>query len=229
MEIIVALDFSSQEEIIDIATKLDPSMCFVKVGLEGFILGGPQLIDELHKMGHRIFLDLKLDDIPETIRRAVNQICSLGVWGTTVHTKTGPEGMAAAFRASDESENRVYLFGVTVLTSMNEEDMYDIGIDHMFTLKQYVMRLADMAWNKPCYFDGIVCSVHEAPYIKQISQDILVISPGIRMKRCQDDQKRVATIDKAINNGVDFAVIGREITRAEDPAEALNNFYKECE
>lgn len=231
MEIIVALDFSSEKEIINVASKLDPNTCFVKVGLEGFILSGPRLVDNLTKMGHKIFLDLKLDDIPETIYRAVKQICSLDVWGTTIHTKTGVEGMAAARRAAEELENNVYthIFGITVLTSMNEEDLYDIGIDRAFSLQQYVMRMSDLAWNKPCYLDGVVCSAREARYIRQIGgEDIIIISPGIRKFRGKDDQKRIATINDAIDNGVDFAVIGREITRAADPAKALNEFYNEC-
>lgn len=225
MQIIVALDLPSPGGILELSQKLDPGKCFVKLGLEGFIAGGPELVKKIHQQGHEIFLDLKLDDIPTTIAHAITQISGLGVWGTTIHTKTGVKGLIAADIAADDAHHPLNLFGVTVLTSMDVNDLSGIGVN--MGVSEYVGYLASTAWK--CGLDGVVCSVRDVARLKEeINTYGTVVCPGIRMEQPKDDQVRTATIDEALEVDVDYAVIGREITRADDPTKALDRIYEAC-
>ena len=225
-KIIIALDFSSQNPALELVEKLDPSKCRLKVGKELFTRFGPQLVERLQMRGFEVFLDLKFHDIPNTTSAAVAAAADLGVWMVNVHA-SGGEKMMTACRERLEAfgKDRPLLIAVTVLTSMNADDLAGIGITD--SLETQVSRLATLTKN--CGLDGVVCSAREAPKLKaEQGADFKLITPGIRpLTADKGDQQRIMTPTDALKAGSDFLVIGRPITQASDPLAALEAIHSE--
>lgn len=219
--VVVALDFEQQSSALNLVSQLDPALCRLKVGKEMFTHFGPQFVKELQQRKFDVFLDLKFHDIPNTVAKAVKAAADLGVWMVNVHASGGSRMMSAAREALvSYGTDKPLLIAVTVLTSMEQSDLLELGIT--LTPEQQVLKLA--ALTKQAGLDGVVCSAQEATLLKQqFGQDFCLVTPGIRPAfATQDDQKRVMTPAQAINAGVDYMVIGRPITKAAQPLDALN-------
>lgn len=218
-KVIVALDYANKTQCLDLVKRLEPSQCRLKIGKEMFTLFGPQLVEQLHQMGFQVFLDLKFHDIPNTVAKAVAAAASLGVWMVNVHAFGGIRMMEAAKAALLNVEQAPLLIAVTVLTSMENSDIAEVGVHR--TTGQQAEHLAQLA--AQCELDGVVCSAQEASYIKaQCGDDFLCVTPGIRPAGAEgDDQRRIVTPAVALQNGSDYLVIGRPITQASDPQLAL--------
>lgn len=215
--IIVALDFSSAQQALDLAARLDPALCRVKVGKELFTAAGPQLVAKLMASGFEVFLDLKFHDIPSTVANACKVAAGMGVWMMNIHALGGRRMLSAARDAVPVGSSK--LIAVTLLTSMERSDLSDIGLER--EPQEVVTRLAGLA--RDCGLDGVVCSALEAPGLRKTMGDsFCLVTPGIRPANAtMDEQKRVSTPRQAIENGVDYLVIGRPITQAEDPVSTL--------
>ncbi len=223
--IIVALDFASVSEAMEFANQLDPSLCRVKVGKELFTLGGPQLVEQLHQLGLQVFLDLKYHDIPNTVAAAVRASAELGVWMVDLHVGGGSRMMQAAREALEDFSTPPLLIGVTVLTSMSEEDLAELG--HSESPKERVLKLAALAQSSG--LDGVVCSAQECEALRQqCGDDFTLVTPGIRLAGDDaGDQRRVVTPVDAMQGGSSYLVIGRSITRAEDPVATLVRIHSD--
>ena len=220
MSIIVALDAKSQYDALTIAEQLDPALCRVKVGKELFTHEGPSVVKALHDKGFEVFLDLKFHDIPNTTAQAVCAAADMGVWMVNVHASGGARMMEAARQALESyGKDAPLLTAVTVLTSMDASDLAGVGIN--LTPAEHAERLALLT--KQCGLDGVVCSAHEAKALKAVcGQEFKLVTPGIRPVGSEvGDQRRIMTPQQAIEVGVDYMVIGRPITRSEDPALTL--------
>lgn len=218
--VIVACDFDNQQSALSFADRLDPSMCKLKIGKEMFTYFGPELVKKLIARGYDVFLDLKFHDIPNTVAKACIAAADMGVWMLNVHASGGPQMLQKARQALDSfGPQRPKLTAVTVLTSMDTAQLNSIGIAG--EPMQQVMRLAELT--QQAGIDGVVCSAQEAAALKQhCGDDFLLVTPGIRPQGADlGDQKRVMTPPQAIELGVDYLVIGRPITQAEDPVAAL--------
>ncbi|MBA1250589.1 orotidine-5'-phosphate decarboxylase [Pseudomonas luteola] len=217
--IIVALDFPTAEGALALADQLDPAQCRVKVGKELFTSHGRPVIEALHAKGFEVFLDLKFHDIPNTTAMAVKAAAEQGVWMVNVHCSGGLRMMAACRETLDTlSGPKPLLIGVTVLTSMEREDLAGIGLD--IDPKEQVLRLAGLA--ERAGMDGLVCSAQEASSLKTAHPSLQLVTPGIRPAgSALDDQRRILTPREALEAGSDYLVIGRPISRASDPAAAL--------
>jgi len=218
--IIVALDFSSAEEAESLAARLDPKLCRVKVGKELFTRAGPALIERLQERGFQVFLDLKFHDIPNTVGGACRAAAELGVWMVNVHALGGRPMLEAARAAVDARPGpRPLVVAVTILTSMSREDMAEVGITG--DPEYQVVNLAKIAAQSG--MDGVVCSAHEAPMLREKhGREFRLVTPGIRPAGASaDDQKRVMTPAKAVAAGSDYLVVGRPVTRADDPVSVL--------
>ena len=227
--IIIALDAQTQQEALSLVHELPGAKIF-KVGLTLFISEGPSLLREIQKQGKKIFLDLKLHDIPHQIGGAIKAGIGYNVHMMTLHASGGREMMAKAAEAAETAAkqsglSKPLLLAVTVLTSLKQEQLKEIGMDDR--VGEQVLRLARLA--KENGMDGVVCSPQEIDIIKgEFGQDFLVISPGIRPTwAAAQDQKRILTPAKAIAKGVDYMVIGRPITQAPSPAEAFLKIEEE--
>jgi orotidine-5'-phosphate decarboxylase len=211
--IIVALDFSSARQALDLAARLDPELCRIKVGKELFTATGPQLVAKLMDLRFEVFLDLKFHDIPNTVANACKVAAGMGVWMMNVHAMGGRRMLSAAREAVPVGSAK--LIAVTLLTSMERSDLSDIGLEQDPT--EVVARLARLA--RDCGLDGVVCSALEAPSLRETMGDgFCLVTPGIRPVNADlNEQKRVTTPREAIENGADFLVVGRPITQAEDP------------
>ena len=218
-KIIVALDYPTMAAAISLAKQLDPNRCKLKVGKELFTRSGPQAVEQLTAMGFDIFLDLKYHDIPSTVAKACRAAADLGVWMMNVHTLGGPAMMTAARDALANDTQRPLLIGVTLLTSMDEQTFQHIGLTG--TISETVLRLADMA--EQSGLDGVVCSAQEATTLRaQHGQQFQLVTPGIRPAHSDTgDQHRTMTPLEAIDAGSSYLVIGRPITAAENPMQAL--------
>ncbi len=219
--IIVALDFSDRKDAISLATQLDPSQCRLKVGKEMFTHFGPDFIRELHKMSFDVFLDLKFHDIPNTVAKACKAAADLGVWMINCHASGGLAMMEQARDALTEFGEDAPLFtAVTVLTSMSAEDLLQTGIN--MSVADRVKLLARLT--QQAGLDGIVCSALEANELRNhLGDDFLLVTPGIRpANSATDDQKRIMTPARAIASGSSYLVIGRPITKADDPMKSLS-------
>ncbi|GMG88455.1 orotidine-5'-phosphate decarboxylase [Biformimicrobium ophioploci] len=226
--IIVALDYPSAEEALQMAARLDPALCRVKVGKELFTSEGPDLVRALVEKGFDVFLDLKFHDIPNTVAGAVRAAARLGVWMVNVHATGGEKMMRAAAEALTEfGENRPLLTAVTVLTSTSPEELAPVGIDR--GLREQVVALASLA--KQCGLDGVVCSAEEASMLRDaIGENFSLVTPGIRpLGSDRGDQQRIVTPSQAMKNGSTYLVIGRPITKAESPVDALRNINDELQ
>lgn len=201
--------------------RVTPSLCCLKIGASLFTQLGPDFVRELTAQGFLIFLDLKFHDIPNTVFEACTAAANLGVWMLNVHVSGGIDMMKAARRAIDvlTPEKRPLLIGVTMLTSMNDDDLRSIGIQD--SMENTVLRMSYTA--KICGLDGVVCSAKEAQLLrKNIGDHFLLVTPGIRLEtNSNDDQKRVMTPQDALTAGVDYLVMGRSITQVADPVIVL--------
>lgn len=223
--IIVALDFSTREAALALADRLDPSLCRVKVGKELFTSSASGIVEALNARGFEVFLDLKFHDIPNTTAMAVKAAADMGVWMVNVHCSGGLRMMSACREVLEQqSGQKPLLIGVTVLTSMEREDLAGIGLD--VDPQEQVLRLAGLA--QKAGMDGLVCSALEAPALKASYPGLHLVTPGIRPAgSAQDDQRRILTPRQALEAGSDYLVIGRPISQAADPAQALEQIVAE--
>ena len=221
-DVIIACDFKSKEELFQFLAPFKGENPYLKIGMEIFYKEGPALVKELHAMGFKIFLDLKLHDIPNTVEKAMRNLGELGVEITNVHAAGGIKMMEAARRGLDASETgkKTELIAVTMLTSISEETLHEELLINEH-LKDVVKKYALNA--KAAGLQGVVCSALEAPIIKELG--LISVTPGIRFADDSvNDQKRVATPAYAKELGSTYIVVGRSITAAEDPLAA----YKRC-
>lgn len=223
--IIVALDYAEAKPALALTERLAPAMCRVKVGKELFTAEGPQLVEALVNKGFGVFLDLKFHDIPNTTAKACEAAARLGVWMVNVHASGGRAMMETAREALEKSASRPLLIAVTILTSMDEAALTEIGMGD--GVLGSVTRLATLAQQSG--LDGVVCSAQEAPQLRQtLGSDFKLVTPGIRPRDASlDDQSRVVTPAQAITNGSSYLVIGRPITKAPDPLAALHAIHAE--
>jgi len=225
-KIIVALDSSGFKQALKLANQLDPQACRLKVGKELFTAAGPSVVRELHGLGFEIFLDLKFHDIPNTTAKACAVAAELGVWMVNVHASGGRAMMERCVEElNDFGADRPRLVGVTVLTSLNEVELKEVGVSR--SPNEQVLLLAQLAQSSG--LDGVVCSAREAQQLRQhLDDSFLLVTPGIRPKTSDaNDQKRIATPSEALESGVDYLVIGRPITQAENPRLALLDINNE--
>lgn len=221
LSIIVALDAKSQYDALKIVEQLDPTLCRVKVGKELFTHEGPSVVKKLQEQNFEVFLDLKFHDIPNTTAQAVCAAADLGVWMVNVHASGGRNMMETCVERLKAGNYQTQLIAVTVLTSMGREDLKDIGLD--IEPVEHVKRLAKLT--KESGLDGVVCSAQEAKILRElIGQDFSLVTPGIRPEGSNaDDQKRIVTPKQAMLDGSTHLVIGRPITKAENPTEMLKS------
>tara|TARA_B100001057_G_C22629767_1_gene863934 strand:+ start:56 stop:751 length:696 start_codon:yes stop_codon:yes gene_type:complete len=221
-KVIVALDYEQEREALSFVDKIDPKSCRLKVGKEMFTLFGPDFVRQLHSKGFSVFLDLKFHDIPNTCSKAVRAAAELGVWMVNVHASGGERMMVASREILDSYGNeRPLLIGVTVLTSMEKQDLAGIGL--ALEPREQVIRLAQLTQN--CGLDGVVCSAQESPMLKEkLGQEFKLVTPGIRpIGSAASDQKRIMTPTEAIDSGSDYLVIGRPITQSDNPSKVLDD------
>ncbi|MCP4291879.1 MAG: orotidine-5'-phosphate decarboxylase [bacterium] len=231
--VITALDVPGQDEALNLADKLGTGGGFVKVGLELFSAAGPSVVRELRQKDRNVFLDLKYHDIPNTVASAARQAAAMGASFCTMHASAGRSAITAAAEALATAELpegavRPALLAVTVLTSLSEEEISEVRPSDD-NLDDSVQRLARLAWDCGC--DGLVCSPADLPKLRDaVGDEPLVITPGIRMAgAATDDQHRVTTPRMAVDSGADFLVVGRPISKADDPAAALNAIAQDME
>lgn len=223
--IVVALDYDNAADAIALADRLNPSECRLKVGKELFTSSGPAVVEQLMKRDFEVFLDLKFHDIPNTCAKAVKAAAELGVWMVNVHASGGQRMMEAARNELEKYSSPPLLIGVTVLTSMDEQDLVGLGIDA--TPQQQVLKLAKLAQQSG--MDGVVCSAQEAQSLREQSGgDFCLVTPGIRPAgSAANDQRRIVTPVQALQWGSSYLVIGRPITQAQAPAEACAAILKD--
>lgn len=225
--VIVALDYPDEASSVALAKRLSPELCRLKIGKEAFTRSGPDLVRKLQGMGFEIFLDLKFHDIPNTVAGAVKAAAELGVWMVNVHAAGGRRMMEAARDSLAGFSTPPLLIGVTVLTSMSDEDLAEMGYTE--TAPQRVARLAGLV--AASGLDGVVSSAQETTDLrKNYPDNFALVTPGIRLAGdASGDQRRVVTPKDAIDNGADFLVIGRSITGANDPLAALQRVHEELQ
>ena len=216
--IIVAIDETVFERASEIIDCLDSKKCMVKIGSVAFNSMGHKIIRLAAEKGFEIFLDLKLHDIPNTVKKSIQGLVSLPINMLTIHTSGGKEMMMAAMKAV--SGTQIKIFGVTALTSLNNDDANQI---FQRTTSEQVNAMLDLA--EEAGIDGVVCSPHELELVSK-REAMLSITPGIRIQESDDDQKRVMTPREAIDLGADYLVIGRPITASKDIKKALNEIYQ---
>ena len=219
-KIVVALDFDHINKAEAFVEKLDPQLCRLKVGKEMFTHFGPSFVTGLVDKNYDVFLDLKFHDIPNTVAKACQAAADLGVWMVNVHASGGPKMMEHARKSLDKyATDKPLLIAVTVLTSMDQQQLNAIGINS--TADQQVLKLAKLTYD--CGLDGVVCSAQESSLLKSsIAQNFKLVTPGIRpVGSAKGDQIRVMTPKQAIQAGSDYLVIGRPITQSADPLATL--------
>ena len=226
-KVIVALDFSTADKALEFARRLDPKLCKLKIGKELFTAAGPDCVAKLVNAGFDVFLDLKFHDIPNTVASACKVAAQLGVWMLNVHVLGGRAMLTAARDAIDGESHKPRLIAVTLLTSMGSEDLHEIGV--LGEPQETVLRLARLAQTSG--LDGVVCSAQEAAMLRrELGYEFSLVTPGIRpAEASKDDQVRIMTPSDAIYMGASYLVIGRPITRAEDPLQVLNKINHEIE
>ena len=217
--IIIALDYPDTTPALALAQRLDPGLCRLKVGSELFVRSGPRLIEKLQNYGFEVFLDLKFHDIPRTVAAACKAAQELGVWMCNVHVLGGRKMLEAAREAVATSPRGPLLIAVTVLTSLAADDLQALGMSA--DVDRQVVRGARMA--QAAEFDGVVCSAQEAQLLRAAMGPLFcLVTPGIRPEgSAADDQSRIMTPRAAMQAGADFLVIGRPVTQAANPLEAL--------
>lgn len=216
--LIFALDVPSTEEAQQLVNKLGESVGFYKIGLELFMAGGYfELLDRLNRRGKKVFADLKFFDVPQTVKRAVARLAGRGAYFATVH------GNEAMLEAACEAKGDLRILAVTVLTSLDEKDLGDLGFE--CSPKELVLSRARRALEVGC--DGVVSSGLEAAELRsELGHKFLVVTPGIRPVANVDDQKRTVNVEQAFLNGADYIVVGRPIRDAPDPRVAAENIQR---
>lgn len=224
-KIVIALDFSNSQDALKFVEQLDPALCRLKVGKELFTAAGPHLVEGLIAKGFGVFLDLKFHDIPTTVAKACEAASRLGVWMLNVHASGGTAMMEAAREGVERSGAKPILIAVTVLTSMNQQMLNEIGVTG--TLSDQVLSLATLTQKSG--LDGVVCSAQEAPILrKAFGEKFCLVTPGIRpADAALDDQSRVVTPSQALALGSSYLVIGRPITKSKNPLETLKKINEE--
>jgi orotidine-5'-phosphate decarboxylase len=223
--IIVPLDYPDAASALEMAARLDPKACRVKVGKELFVAAGPAVVEKLHARGFEVFLDLKFHDIPNTVAGACRSAARLGVWMLNVHASGGEKMMQAAREAVDAAGARKpLLIAVTILTSLADAELARIGFAG--TAADNAERLARLA--QGAGMDGVVCSAEEAPRLRAATgAGFVLVTPGIRLENdARGDQARVVTPLDAVRRGADYLVIGRPITGAADPVATLDSIRR---
>lgn len=230
--LIVALDVATMEQLKNLVTTLGNSVSYYKVGMELFYAAGAETVTYLQEQGKSVFLDLKLHDIPNTVAQGVTSLTHLGAKLITLHSQGGPVMMAAAAKAATEAAEKLQverpkLLAVTVLTSFDDDAWTAIG--GQLPIRDQVIRLAKLA--KESGMDGVVASPLEAKAIREAcGEDFLIVTPGIRPSfAAANDQKRIATPKSALADGASKLVIGRPITKADNPQEAVRLIVEEME
>lgn len=224
-KIIVALDYATAAEALQLVQRLAPERCRLKVGLELYAAAGPDFARMLSARGFPVFLDLKFHDIPNTVAQACRQAAALGAWMLTVHCLGGSEMLRAASGAVAGMARRPLVVGVTVLTSMDSTQLSAVGVDD--DIDTQVMRLARLAAD--CGLDGVVAAPTEAARLRvRFPAPFRIVTPGIRTAGdAADDQRRFLTPAAAVRAGADYLVVGRPITRAPDPLAVLAAIERE--
>lgn len=224
-KVIVALDYADAASALALVEKLDPTHCRLKVGKELFTAAGPQLVEKLVEHGFGVFLDLKFHDIPNTVGKACEAAAKLGVWMLNVHASGGLAMMQAAREGVDRSGSSPFLIAVTVLTSMDQGTLNQVGVPG--EVRNQVLNLARLTQQAGLH--GVVCSAQEAFELRTtLGQDFLLVTPGIRPADASlDDQSRVMTPTLALQAGASYLVIGRPITQAREPLAALHAINQE--
>ncbi|PNP99069.1 orotidine-5'-phosphate decarboxylase [Moraxella sp. RCAD0137] len=217
--IIVAVDKHNLSDALTLADSLDPSLCRLKVGKELFTVCGVEVVNAFHQRGFEVFLDLKFHDIPNTTAQAILSAADMGVWMTNIHASVGTDAMRLCKERLMAGGYDTLLIAVTVLTSMTDANLAELGISRNVT--EQVLHLAGLTHQAG--LDGVVCSAQESAMLKQrFGTDFKLVTPGIRLDDdAKDDQKRICTPSDALANGSDYLVIGRSITAATDPNEKL--------
>ncbi|MDO4778685.1 MAG: orotidine-5'-phosphate decarboxylase [Tissierellia bacterium] len=224
---IVALDFSDEKEVFDFLIKFEEKI-FVKIGMELVYGNGLEIVKKIRDLGHYIFLDLKLHDIPNTVKRAMKNLAKLDIDIVNLHAAGGYEMMKAAIEGLEEGKvgtKRPLCIAVTQLTSTSKETMNSellIEGEVIDVVKKYALNA------KKAGLDGVVCSVHESKIVHEVcGEDFLTVTPGIRFEDdSKDDQKRVATPSYAKEQGCNYIVVGRSITKSEEPALVYNQIER---
>lgn len=220
--LIVALDLEFNEAI-ELAQQLDPDSCRVKVGSKLFTSSGPKIVEELINLGFDVFLDLKFHDIPNTVSESIRSAADLGVWMVNLHASGGSKMMINARNALDDYSNPPLLVAVTMLTSLGDNDVKELGMND---ISSQVMLLAELS--KRSGLDGVVCSPNEVSKIKKLcGSEFIGVTPGIRSINIDDDQSRVSSHKEALNSGSDFLVIGRPITKSPNPVKSVEEILKD--
>ena len=226
-DVIIACDFSGREEVFNFLDKFEEQKPFVKIGMELFYAEGPSIVREIKERGHKIFLDLKLHDIPNTVKKSMSVLSALDVDMCNVHASGTQAMMSAALEGLVRADGtRPLLIAVTQLTSTSEERMQQELLVGK-SLEETVLHYAENT--KMAGLDGIVCSPLESGKVKErCGKDFLTITPGVRFSDSKaDDQVRITTPEKARELGSDYIVVGRPITGADDPVEAYNRCLNE--
>jgi orotidine-5'-phosphate decarboxylase len=221
--IIVALDMESKRAL-ELARKLNPHECKVKVGSQLFTTDGPMIVEKLNELGFDIFLDLKFHDIPNTVKKAIEAAIKMDVWMLNVHSIGGKEMLKAAYEVVEKVSIKPLLVGVTVLTSLNDKALKEVGLG--LNIEDQVLLLAKLCQAEG--LNGVVCSANELPILrKHLDEDFLLVTPGIRSSELEkDDQKRISTASEAISNGADYIVVGREISNEIDPSKKIRQILE---
>lgn len=224
--IVVAMDYDNAESCVAMAERLDPKLCRLKVGKELFTVAGPQVVEALMARGFEVFLDLKFHDIPNTTAKAVKAAAELGVWMVNVHASGGERMMLAAREQLDKvSGPSPLLIAVTVLTSMERQDLRAVGLD--VEPQEQVLNLARLT--QQAGLDGVVCSAQEVAMLRaKLGEAFALVTPGIRPQNsAADDQRRIVTPGDAIAMGSSYLVVGRPITQSADPVLACESIVAE--
>lgn len=224
-KVILALDIESRTKAESILEATGESLQWVKIGLQTYLRDGPEFLHDIASIGKSIFLDLKLHDIPNTMAKAIESLASLPIKMLTLHSTAGPEALARCAQASAEFLPDTQLLAVTVLTSMNQENLNSIGVE--YKIPDQVDKLAKMSTNSG--INGIVCSPHELVRLRDaLPHSTTFVTPGIRPRgSATGDQKRIMTPSQASQAGANFLVIGRPILAAENPQQALADIQQE--
>ena len=213
--VIVALDFADEKQTLQFVRRLSPELCQIKIGKELFTATGRHLVEQLVNQGFKVFLDLKYHDIPNTVASACKIAAQMGIWMVDMHAGGGQRMMEAAAEAVSQFQQRPYLIGVTILTSMTQTDLAQTGVDR--SIDEQVMHLAKLSQQSG--LDGVVCSAQEAVILRdQLGKEFLLVTPGIRLNsKSEDDQRRIMTPKEALAAGSSYLVMGRPIIRSADP------------
>ncbi len=223
--LIVALDFPVAELAYQLVQRLDPKLCRLKIGNILFTQAGPSLVEDLMNSGFDVFLDLKYHDIPQTVAGACRAAAELGAWMVNVHIQGGKRMLEAAVEAIQPFNHKPLLIGVTILTSLQDEDLAPLGVQT--AIEKLVPRMALLA--EQTGLDGVVCSSQEAAILReQLNLSFVLVTPGIRLEGDEAaDQKRILTPSAAIRAGSSYLVVGRPITQARDPLKVLEQIHSE--